>query len=1020
MEKGKKVLGLDLGSNSVGWAIIREREGNACEVVNLGSRIFNKAVEDKTPTPKNAHRRTMRLARRVIQRRSRRKQRMLNYLVSLKLLPQELQGSHQPEIVLNELGDPYYLRYQALERRLKPYELGRILLQFSNRRGFLSNRKQAAGDLIDDPDTIEYLRELDNQKSSTNSKEENQFKQEIQQLSQEIQQSGARTLGEYLFFLESGKCKRNRSHAGGYLRTDRAMYQYELNTIWQKQQPFFEHLPADFMVDKKGVWEIIFYQRPLKLKKDRVGKCSLEPKNTRAQMGKLEVQIFRYLQDINNLTYTDQDTGEIHSLDKNQQAALVEHCEHNAKITPRAIRKLLKLEKKTAFNLEGKNIKGNSTACAIPLLIGEAWDANNQSQQKALVEDLITIQKKSVLKKRLIEHWRFSSHDAVQLSLLELEPGHSSHSLKAINKLLPYLKQGQRYDQARKEAGYGYQQEEIEPHSTLGAPPETSNPIVNRGLHELKRVVNACIQHYGKPDAIRIEMARDLEMNTTRYQEHTKQQAANEKRNKEAEKYFAQVRTGWPSRDDKIKYRLWQDQKEHCAYSNRAIALNQLFSNEVEIDHILPYSQSLDNSYMNKALCLTVENRNKSNKTPKDAWQHNTDKWHQITQAISRWDSSLHQKKARFFCTAEDLKKKDFTSSQLNDTRYFSKLAQSYLAQLGCDISVTKGIVVSTIRHQWGLNSLLGATNEKERTDHRHHAVDAVVIAATSRTMYQKAVDQMTRNDNKLSIDLPYADILQETRKKLDEMIVSHSPQRKINGALHEETGANYIEKHGGMVYRKTLNSDFTAKNLSSIVDPDVQEIVKKHLSKHASIKEAFADGNTVYHKDGTTPIYRVRVLQSQTNAQKIADGKFAIHNAAGKVFKYMSFGNTHHVTIFQHPETGKVQTEFVTMMEAAHRVRGIGKPKQAIVNKKYGDGYTFIMALHVNDMVSTTTDSGDQCFYRVQKINKNGNTITLRWHRASTLNNKEEEITLSINAVNLEKHKLRFHLVNVIGQIVQ
>ena len=139
----KKVLGLDLGSNSLGWALLEETNGSVNSIVDIGSRIFTKAVEDKVPTPKNVKRRDMRLGRRVIQRRSRRKQRMLNYLVSLELLPKELQGNTQPEIILNELGDPYELRVKALDTQLTPHEFGRILLHFVARRGFLSTKKQA-------------------------------------------------------------------------------------------------------------------------------------------------------------------------------------------------------------------------------------------------------------------------------------------------------------------------------------------------------------------------------------------------------------------------------------------------------------------------------------------------------------------------------------------------------------------------------------------------------------------------------------------------------------------------------------------------------------------------------------------------------------------------------------------------------------------------------------------------------------------------------------------------------------
>jgi len=105
----KKILGLDLGSNSIGWALLKETEGKPSEIINVGSRIFTKAVEEKTPTPKNVKRRNARLTRRVLQRRARRKLRMLNYLIQLELLPKELTNNPTPEIILNELGNPYTL-----------------------------------------------------------------------------------------------------------------------------------------------------------------------------------------------------------------------------------------------------------------------------------------------------------------------------------------------------------------------------------------------------------------------------------------------------------------------------------------------------------------------------------------------------------------------------------------------------------------------------------------------------------------------------------------------------------------------------------------------------------------------------------------------------------------------------------------------------------------------------------------------------------------------------------------------
>ena len=1012
----KKILGLDLGSNSIGWALMEEKNGKASKIIDIGSRIFNKAVKEETPTPKNQKRREMRLGRRVLQRRAQRRQKMLNYLVSLDLLPRELQGNNQPEKLLNKIGDPYQLRTEALDEQLSPHQLGRILLHFVARRGFLSNKKQMAGDLVDDPDTIDYLRELD--KKPDEDKDEGDFKKDIAEVYEDIEKAGARTLGEYLYKREKGECKRNRSHAGGHLRTDRAMYQDELAKIWQKQAPYFANLPADFMSDNNGIKRIIFYQRPLKLKKDRVGKCSLEPRNYRANTARLEAQRFRYLQDINHLAYSD----ELLRLSDAQKMTLRAYFQFHPTITLTKMKKELGLDKFTKINLEAKDLKGNTTACKIRKVLGEQWDEMNDSKQKELFEDLFSIRKKSALKNRLISHWSFDIQTAVKLCLIEFEPGHSNLSLKAINKLLPYLEKGMIYSDARQAAGYDYAEKDIIIREKLPIPPETANPIVNKGLHELRRVVNAIIKEYGNPDAIRIEMARDLEMNTKRYRKYMDQTKKNENANKEAQKEFQKLELGkeYASRDQAIKFRLWKDQDGRCAYSVRNISLEQVFSADTETDHILPFKKSLDNSYMNKVICFTAENRDKGDKTPIDKWGGDDEKWTQITQSISRWDKSLKSKVERFYQTENDLQNRDFIESQLNDTRYISRLAKDYMRQLGGDVSITKGVVVSEIRHQWGFNTLLGETDKKERTDHRHHAIDAVVIAATSRSLYQKAVKQIKQDT--LTIEPPYSNIRNELNDKLKHVIVSHAPQRKLSGGLHEETGAGYIEKHGGLVYRKILNEQL---NPSKIVDETVKDIVLEHISNYKTPKEAFSNNITVFHKDGKTPIKRVRVLQSKITKKELMEKKFGVKDKSEKIFKWMTFGNTHHVEIIRHKETGKIKGEFVTMMEAHRRaMTGTNSAikrnviREEIVKTDHGEEYKFEMVLHINDMVSIMNEDGERNYYRVQNLNKEGKikiTFHADAHEAKKIP-KDKTIHKAVTTLMSDKYKLKKHRLNVIG----
>ena len=1019
----KKILGLDLGSNSIGWALLEEYEGKPDKIIKLGSRIFTKAVEEKTPTPKNVKRRNARLTRRITQRRARRKLRMLNYLVKLNLLPPELTNNSTPEIILNDLGNPYALRANALDYALTPFQLGRVFLHLVQRRGFLSNRKTLLGDMADDPDVLDILAELEAEEdtSTEQAKEETAFKADISQLKATIAKSGCRTLGEYLASFDVHDCQRNRIRDGGHLRTDREMYRDELNKIWQQQKRHHAILTDEV---REQLEEIIFKQRPLKLNSDRVGQCSLEPKNKRAKIARLECQRFRYLQDINNLQYINH-SGVSTTLTNEEKHTLITLFETTAHVSFAGIKKALNL-KGVEFNLENgtKKLKGNLTACDIRKHLPD-WDGYDETKQLAIVEDLLTITKKSVLKNRLMKHWELSLHTAVQLCLLEFEAGHSNLSLKAINKLLPFLQQGQIYSDARVSAGYGYEVSDIKPTDKLGTPPETANPIVNKALHELRRVINAIIAEHGKPDAIRIEMARDLEMNTQRYQDFLKQQKRNTKANDDAETAYQKnaplAASKKASKADKLKYRLWQEQKETCIYSGKAINLAQLFTAQLEIDHILPYSQSLDDSYMNKVVCYASENHYKGQRTPINAFSGHTDKWQQIRHRMK----SLHKaKQARFSTTANDLQKRDFISTQLNDTRHISRLAQTYLAELGADISVSKGITTAWLRHQWGLNNLIGETDNKDRTDHRHHAIDAVVIACVDRRMYEKLAhlakeeelicQQSEFNTNRLKTPPPWHHLREDLELALDSVIIAHTPQRKLSGELHEVTGAGFI--HGvGNVHRKTLNASFT--QVDKIIDEAVKEQVQQHLARYNNDeKAAFAENITVFHKDGKTPIKRVRILQSKTTLDKLAKNKFGARDKQGKVFKWLAFGNLHHVEIIRHNETGAYSGQFVTMMEASHRAKGIKMPQQAIIKTDHGADYGFIMALHINDLVSVEKD-GQRVYYRVQKLDSGGNRMMFRLHTAANLDNKSEELHLSINEKIFTTWQLQKHSINAIGK---
>lgn len=1004
------VFGFDLGSNSIGWAVLEENPaGQAQALRDMGVRIFPKAVEEKTPTPKNHKRRQMRLARRVLERRARRRRRLQNYLILLGLLPDSVHDVRERERVLNTLGDPYALRAQALEQALSAHQLGRVIAHLGMRRGFQSNRKTLLSDMLDDPDVQDMLAELEQEDPQGHAasereriKEEGQFKQAISALQADIHQAGCRTLGQYLASLPSAQRKRGR-------RIGRDMIRDELRAILAAQRP--HHAGLDDAVCEE-IERIIFHQRPLRWDRASIGACSLEKHRQRAAMARLEYQEFRLLQDINHLRYdrpcSHPDTGEILGLNlaltEQDRTRLLDKLASQQDMSWSAVKKLLGLDTTITLNLEAgskKGLPGNRTASKLANTLGaDAWRALGASGQAELVEDLLKFEKKSALKKRLMSHWALPARTAIALATLELEPGHANLSLKAIRRLLPFMRQGMRYDQAREAAGYGYSRTPSDGLERLPRPDDLRNPVVNRALHEFRRVCNALLAEYGRPHAIRIELPRELAMGGKRKAEYEKQQKRNQKANEDANTQYQTIRQANPQlglaervgRLEQLKYRLWRDQNERCLYSDKPISMTELFSAEVEVDHILPYSRTVDDSYMNKALVMASENRFKGNRTPYEAYSGQPERWERMVQCARHLPLAKRERLLRQELSGVD----DFINNQLTDTAYLSRQVLAYVQLLGSavDVSVSKGVLTAWLRRRWGLNPLLGG-GEKNRADHRHHAVDAAVIACVNRSLYQKLVKLMREPGARLeriALDAPFAHYRDSLAAHLDRLCVSHAPLRKLSGALHEETV--YAVQRGPqgeprVVYRKPLDASL---KLDKLVDDGLRRQLQDHLARfnnHA--KQAFAPENLPVLHPGHGPVRRVRVVAANSfNPRSF----LSLPDRQGQLRKHLPFGSNHHVEILRDRASGKVESVFVTMWEAAQRAH---QHQQALVQTKHGADKVFLMALHINDLV--LIQQGErQVIYRVQNLDPGGKRLMLRHHCAATLDNKQEELLISLS----------------------
>jgi CRISPR-associated endonuclease Csn1 len=984
------VLGLDIGTNSIGWALVATdpATGRPLSIRDCGVRIFQEAVDAKTRTPKNAARRAARLLRRMVARRAQRKRRLRNLLIMHGFLPAELAaGEEKPEIILNALGDPYELRAKALDQPLRPHEIGRVLLHLCARRGFLSNRKahlvaylaEEFSDYLAEEDETEEMK-----RSDVRSEDLGKVKEGIRRLSEEIKAAGCRTLGEYLHGLDRHTRKRARF-------TSRQMYLDEFERIWDSQAHHYPSLTEELKIE---VHRVIFFQRPLKSQRAFVGKCLLEPARKRAAKARLEAQRFRIWQDINHLEIQDPKSRAWRRLTDAQREKLFQALHEQKSFTWVSVRRLLGIHQGERFNLEDSKDKlvGNLTWIDLSMRLKERWVTMSESDRMALLEDVLTISDLKARARRLRDRWNLTREEQYRLCTWEPQPGYASHSLKAIRAMLPHLERGLIYSEARKAAGYAYEAVEMNK-SYLGVPPYVRNPVAQKALYQVRRVVNAIIRRHGKPVCITVELAREMKLSKDQKKALDKQNRLNRAENERAAQEITRI-TGvqHPSYEDKLKYRLWKESDQTCPYTGKCIGLEELFTGAVDIEHILPYHRTLDDSYMNKTICLSEFNRNvKKNQTPWETLGGDPVAWEQLLQRIRKWPRAKRDRMER-----KSLDKvEDFITRQLNDTRIICRETLGYLKELGVDVCVSRGALTADLRHHWGLNQLLSAGgDEKDRSDHRHHAVDALVIALTTRRMLQQLSDLSSKQGSRslkgrLRVELPWSDFREDVKEAIDRIVVSHAATRKIAGALHEDT-AYGLRKDGRYVYRKPLNALFKRKNADDIIDPQVRKIVVEHLERYGNdSKRAFSPENLPLLKDGAgyRPIKKVRIFAGHRSG-----AVFPVRNRYGENFKYLKYGSNHHVELLENGATGKRDMRFVTTMEAAARARRKNVP---VCDRSVPEGWRFLMSLSINDMVEVR-QNGESQYYRVQKLDGGNRRFYLRHHLSATSDDKEGGVMLS------------------------
>jgi CRISPR-associated endonuclease Csn1 len=794
-------LGLDIGTNSIGWAVLIPNGNDHFSVKDIGVRIFSDGREPsqagRVGDPKALTRRRARQMRRRIERVKRRKKAVAKLLKKEGFLP----TSEVDRLKVDSLN-PYELRACAAHDRISPFQLGRVLMHLSVRRGYKSNRKNQVGDEGLDEKRVTSVK--------------------INKLTSTL---GGRTLGEFLYEMnkDSKPIRFTPDHSEFY--PSRAMYIEEFARIRSIQERYYPKLDWD------RLHHILFDQRPLK--RPERGHCRYYPEEYRSYNAVPSAIRFRIMGDLSRLSWSTPD-GSKGKLDNEHIKLLFSKLEHQKELSFDKAKGLLGLPQCAIFNLQSERfpkLKGNDTCCDLrsPERFGALWDEIPESEQDAIVELLITEDDPSVIAEALAP---YSLHQESVANICAYSPRSgvsalSSKFMRQCYKLM--LNEHLDYTKATERLGFHHSIDEkleqlnelpyygkILHESTIGANPEASednpeirygrigNPTVHVALNQVMKLVNALIKRYGNPHEVVIEVGRELKLSKEERDAITKDQTKRKKENDRIKNEYRGL--GW--KDDHVtnqdikKFKLWEELGKDslsrcCIYCGEQISASQLVNGEAQIEHILPFSRTFDDSMGNLTVAHQTCNAKKGNRTPYEAFHAEKGKF-AIESIRERAYRVFRQAKAkRFNEDAIKLYEKDdnFIARQLTDNAYIARIARDYLKAISPKVWNIPGRLTALFRAQWGFNTILGNKGEwfKNRFDHRHHAIDAVTIGLIDNTLLMKAASENSRSIKPIAPPCP---VDREGLSVLvSETLVSVKPDHGIQGKLFAETALGRIKR---------------------------------------------------------------------------------------------------------------------------------------------------------------------------------------------------------------------------------
>lgn len=998
------VLGLDVGITSCGWAVLElNHEDEPVRIVDLNSRIFDKAEAPKTGESLAAPRRMARGIRRLTRRRKFRLHRVRGFLVRHHILTKE---EIENLYTTPHKADIYELRYRALTEKVSPSDWARLLIFFAKHRGFQSNRKnEKSGE-----DGLMLAAIGENKKILEN----------------------YRSVGDMLYSDEKFKdCKRNK---GGTYRftVSRSMLKEEVQTLFKKQRELGQTFAGEDFEDE--YISIFSAQRNFdegpganspyagdQIEK-MIGNCTFEdgkndrPPQKRAPKASYAFMAFNLWQKINHIRVNSKGIERsLETEEKNKIAGLAWTKEN---ITYHDLRQITGLDEETRFS--GVTYPLDSTTEEAEKKVKFSWVKPYHAMRRALdkveknyiqklsreeidaIAYAFTVYKNDKkIRTALAEKGIEDNVADVLITHLDGFSKFGHLSEYACYKLLPFLEKGEEYYKACESAGYDFRKSSMEKLEDI------PNPVVKRAVTQTMKVIKAVQRQYGNPVEVHIELARELARSFKDRAAMDDRMKENYAKNEKIKEYLSkELHVMSPTGQDIVKWKLYKQQQGYCAYSQKPFDVNKLLHDRTyaEVDHILPYSRSFDDTYCNKVLVLTKENRDKGNRTP---MEYLADKPERKEKFIAWVKTTIKDSKKREHLLRVKYgrdEEAEWKQRHLQDTQYISRFLYNYLRnalELAPGYTDRKrriipvnGAVTGYIRKRLGIHKI------RENGD-LHHAVDAVVIAATTQGMIQKVTRYSQIKENETWIDdhtkvdertgeiffvkkahekdafpEPWPRFRQELEARVSEdpeeairrlglpsyenvgdikkPFVSRMPRRKVRGAAHKETVRSGKLREDGYTILKTDLSALKLKNgeIEGYYRPEsdclLYEALKKRLEDFGGKgKEAF---KTPFYKpkaDGTPGplVKKVKIIEKSSLNVPVHKGKGVAYN-----------DTMVRIDIFGVNEKGK-NAYYLVPVYVSDTVKKELPCRAVVAHKPYEkwkvmDDKDFLFSLYPNDMI--------------------------------------------------------------------